>query len=279
MKKLSAALIALGAALLAPAAQAAPEKAAVASVINNYLPGTSGFVVKVDSIALDARARKATVFCNEAASYLSLDPLRTAALTADVAKALGPDAAGYKVEVRTAGHSLSELARFATKPSGAPREKLPFVVDKSAQPAPKGLDGANIALWQSHGWYFEPKLNRWEWQRARIFQTVEDLYTQGYVMPFLMPMLRNAGAYVMSPRERDTNLTEIIVDNDGSFAHPGYSDDAAVWTDAGVPAFAYRRAKLRNDENPFREGTARKATTVKRADKATTATWKADIPE
>ena len=33
----------------------------------------------------------------------------------------------------------------------------------------------------SHGWYYEPKLDRWEWQRARIFQTVEDLYTQSYV--------------------------------------------------------------------------------------------------
>lgn len=278
MKKILVALFALGAVVSGRAAQAAPDKAAVASVINAYLPGSSGFVVKVDSIDLDARARKATVYCNEAASYLSLDALRTAALTAEVGKALGEDAKGYKVDVRAAGHSLNDLARFASKAPAAPREKLPFVVDKSAQPAPKGLDGANIALWQSHGWYFEPKLNRWEWQRARIFQTVEDLYTQSYVMPFLMPMLRNAGAYVMSPRERDTNLTEIIVDNDGSFAHPGYSDDAAAWSDAGVPAFAYRRAKLRNDENPFREGSARKATTVKRADKATTARWNATIP-
>ena len=62
------------------------------------------------------------------------------------------------------------------------------------------LDGRNIALWQSHGWYFEQKLDRWEWQRARIFQTVEDLYPQSYVLPFLIPMLENAGAYVMTPR-------------------------------------------------------------------------------
>ncbi len=279
MKKILVALFALSAVVSGWAAQATPDKAAVAEVINSYRPGTSGFTVTVDSIEMDARGRKATVFCNVAASYLSLDPVATMALTADVAKALGPEAAGYKVDVRTGGHSLAELARFATKAPGAPREKLPFIVDKSAQPAPKGLDGANIALWQSHGWYFEPKLNRWEWQRARIFQTVEDLYTQGYVMPFLMPMLRNAGAYVMSPRERDTNLTEIIVDNDGALAHAGYSDDAAAWSDAGVQGFAYRRAKLHNDENPFREGTARRATTVKRADKATKAEWRADIPK
>ena len=41
-----------------------------------------------------------------------------------------------------------------------------------------GLQNRHIALWQSHGFYYEPKLTRWEWQRARIFQTVEDLYTQ-----------------------------------------------------------------------------------------------------
>ena len=34
----------------------------------------------------------------------------------------------------------------------------------------KGLDGKIIAMWQSHGFYFEPKEDRWEWQRARDFK-------------------------------------------------------------------------------------------------------------
>lgn len=37
-------------------------------------------------------------------------------------------------------------------------------------------------------------------------------------MPYLMPMLENAGAYVMSPRERDTRRAELIVDSNGGFA-------------------------------------------------------------
>jgi len=73
----------------------------------------------------------------------------------------------------------------------------------------------SCGLWQSHGFYYEPKLTRWEWQRARIFQTVEDLYTQSYVLPFLVPMLENAGANVLMPRERDSQIAEVIVDNDG----------------------------------------------------------------
>ena len=68
---------------------------------------------------------------------------------------------------------------------------------------PKGLQGRHIALWQSHGRYWEAKTDRWEWQRAATHRTVEDLYTQSYVIPFLLPMLENAGAVVITPRERD----------------------------------------------------------------------------
>ena len=58
----------------------------------------------------------------------------------------------------------------------------------------KGLSGRHIALWQSHGRYYEAKTERWEWQRAATHRTVEDMYTQTYVLPFLIPMLENAGA-------------------------------------------------------------------------------------
>lgn len=49
------------------------------------------------------------------------------------------------------------------------KKRQPFVyaVDDTRHPK-KGLDGKIIAMWQSHGWYFEQKENRWEWQRARI---------------------------------------------------------------------------------------------------------------
>ncbi|MBR4756840.1 MAG: hypothetical protein IK076_07855, partial [Bacteroidales bacterium] len=90
-------------------------------------------------------------------------------------------------------------AMFRTKDRrGQPR----FISKVGGQDFPKGLSGRTIALWQSHGRYYEEKKERWEWQRAPLFQTVEDMYTQSYVLPFLIPMLENAGAYVMTPRER-----------------------------------------------------------------------------
>ena len=72
---------------------------------------------------------------------------------------------------------------------------------------PEGLDGRHIALWQSHGQYYEQSRGRWEWQRPCLFQTVEDLFTQSFVLPFLVPMLENAGAYVL--RSRLTPLPQI----------------------------------------------------------------------
>src|SRR5690606_9927005 len=104
----------------------------------------------------------------------------------------------------------------------------------------KGLQNNHIALWQSHGWHYEQKLGRWEWQRARIFQTVEDLYTQSYVLPFLVPMLENAGANVLFPRERDYNKTELIVDNDDRTAGKStYREDNGKerWSKTSIAGF------------------------------------------
>lgn len=147
--------------------------------------------------------------------------------------------------------------------------------------APNGLGGRHIALWQSHGRYFDQKQDRWKWQRARIFQTVEDLYTQSYVMPFLTPMLQNAGAYVLSPRERDTNSVEIIVDGDGGYAFDGYSETHGKkkWKKAKTEGFGYKTSELHNGENPFKMGHSRVVDAVNQEDKLSTARWSAEIPK
>lgn len=188
-----------------------------------------------------------------------------------------------KQSILTLGITLSLTAQgsgLAGLTINRPTESVPFVTRVGEPAAPKGLDGKNIAVWQSHGWYFEPKLNRWEWQRARIFETVEDLYTQSYVIPFLMPMLENAGAYVMSPRERDTSVFEAIVDNDGGLATGRYKENNAVkrWSDTGVKGFAFKKSPLKNGDNPFADGSSRRVSTVGDRSGASTALWSADIP-
>lgn len=97
---------------------------------------------------------------------------------------LPPDLKKKKLFILTSGYEISELIPFADN-----RKRFeihcerPIVSPIKCHYLPtKGLLNRHIALWQSHGYYFEQSLNRWEWQRARIFETVEDLYTQSFVM-------------------------------------------------------------------------------------------------
>lgn len=74
-----------------------------------------------------------------------------------------------------------------------------------------GLANRNIALWNSHGLYYNRNSERWEWQRPKMFGTCEDLFTTSIVIPYLIPMLENAGAEVFMPRERDINHNEVTL--------------------------------------------------------------------
>ena len=131
-----------------------------------------------------------------------------------------------------------------------------------------GLQNKHLAIWQSHGYYYEQKLLRWEWQRARIFQTVEDLYTQSYVLPFLVPMLENAGANVLLPRERDIQLNEYIIDND--MAAGGYSEVSGEkrWNSSDSAGFAHTKEVYVTGENPFRMGTAREVKSISKGEES-----------
>lgn len=150
----------------------------------------------------------------------------------------------------------------------------------------RGLEGNHIALWQSHGKYYINDKNKWGWQRPRLFCTTEDQFTQSFILPYLLPMLENAGANVFTPRERDTQKREVIVDNDGSLSRDGgqgslYLDvksRKARWEQTSQPGFAQRKRIYQDNENPFLTGTARFAKTEKKKDKAF-AEWVPDIPE
>ena len=164
----------------------------------------------------------------------------------------------------------SPLKEFVTPKltyRGFPTKSLNRVVDPAAREKDivrrassikfsKGLEHRNIALWQSHGYYYEQSLDRWEWQRACLFQTVEDMFTQSFVLPFLVPMLENAGAYVMLPRERDLNADEYIIDNDIAETSRGCGDFRAEgdWKMSG-PGFADTHEIIPDNFNPFFAGT------------------------
>jgi hypothetical protein len=146
---------------------------------------------------------------------------------------------------------------------------------------PNGLDHRHIAVWHSHGWYYNQQLGRWKWQRPRLFRTVEDLLPMAFVLPYLAPMLESAGATVWMPRERDTQHHEVVVDNNSPSSAGTYRETQlrpdVTWQTGSDPGFAPPLAPLRGNENPFRMGFYRETLT----DTAETASveWVPAIPE
>ena len=188
-----------------------------------------------------------------------------------------------------------------------PQRTCPIVEAVDGMKFSDGLEGRHIALWQSHGLYYDQGSGRWRWQRPRLFQTAEDLFTQSFVLPYLVPMLENAGAYVMLPRERDFRTEEIIVDNDPDFSsssateqihaadlgdgiiigatsgmrlHGTYSE-SGKWENCGS-GFADAKAVYTGHDNPFTMGTARKIACLEketRTNRTSRAVWTPEIPE
>ena len=251
-------------------------------IVKSTMPGNLVIgKVEVSSIEVDSKAKVVRVKMNENFAYIPFDRGHLDSLRDNVKESLGKQYAKYKVvfEVneRSAYDYLYDSKLSYTKRKN--KEKFVYSTDPVKHPT-HGLDGKIIAMWQSHGWYFEQSVDRWQWQRARIFQTVEDLYTQSFVMPYLMPMLENAGAYVISPRERDTRSVELIVDNDGGNSVGKYEEGNTKynWTEGGV-GFAYKQKQYEGFENPFKTGTYRQIKSVKKKSDTSVAKWRVNVPE
>ena len=258
----------------------AAQKDSIEVRIQSTVPANMGIgEVKVLKATLNEKKQTVNVDLNEIYSYVPFTETSLNDVRSLVLNELPSKYKAYTVNLTIKGVNANQYIPVFSKKYRKKNDNFISSLDPNDNFV-KGLSGNIIALWQSHGWYFEPKLNRWEWQRARIFQTVEDLYTQSYVMPFLMPMLENAGAYVMSPRERDINTFEQIVDEDGEFAYHGYSErkKGEKWYAGEGEGFAYNRKEYRNFENPFKEGSYREVKTSNKKAKISTAKWDAEVP-
>lgn len=157
-----------------------------------------------------------------------------------------------------------------------------WVTNMSRPKVPKhGLEGRHISLWASHGRYFDQDKGRWKWQRPALFGTTEDLFTQTIVVPYLMPMLENAGAIVFSPRERSWQRHEVIVDND--MPNPGVHylevDNGKDWKPLkDTKGFALHSGNYADGENPFTQGTLSYAKSTKRKN-CSLISWQPTLPE
>ena len=201
-----------------------------------------------------------------------------------LAKALPRPYNKYKLAIMAGGLPIEQLVAGSKCEKGMPNawgkmeyEGAPWVMNDSRPYfVSHGLFDRHLSLWASHGRYYDGKKDRWKWQRPNLFGTTEDLFTQTIVIPYLIPMLENAGAVVFTPRERDWQKNEVIVDNGGR----GYVEDSGkeTWKTAQEKGFAYHAGTYRDGENPFTQGTARAVKATKKAD-VSWASYQPNIPQ
>jgi len=256
------------------------------SAIESYLTDlisrqTSVRTIKIDSVAVNKKI--ISLFAGENLSYGRFDEEITKYIYTSIKSFLPPEWKNLKIELYSDGYKIEDYIplirkeRFAHPPTTPIKinTSIPFTINK-------GLQNKHIALWPSHGWYFDSNKNRWEWQRARLFQTVEDVFTQSFVLPYLIPMLENAGATVFIPRERDVQRNEIIIDNDnilseGNSAYKEiYGDEK--WISGDNVGFAHLKTVYQDLENPFNDGTYKQIKTINKG-KESLCIWQPDIPE
>ena len=244
----------------------------------------SGGTAKVQSCQIKGRRLRLNV-----STGLSYYPFREESVQAiyDTVRTLLPKSlAKHRLEICTDKRPIEELIPLACR-SSFDRRKIRTFTNRSPRPLvrrlsspvepTRGLQQRHIALWQSHGRYFDQKQNRWRWQRSRLWETCEDLYTQSYVLPYLVPMLERAGAVVLLPRERDVQTVELLADNDAAGQYRE-TQGVRAWLDGGA-GFAHRKFVYVTGENPFRDGTTRFVESVAEGEPESTASWSVSVPE
>jgi hypothetical protein len=270
-----------------PADMIAQFKADVASrTLSFELPPRT----RVDTVVLNVDRKSLEIHFSEPFSHIPFREENVKEIYRQIQAYFADGFEGYTISVLTLRQPIEQLVPnfFRQSPAVYDPSRLPITgkehrlllvqnVSKAYSPH-KGLVGRNIGLWNSHGWYYSKELDRWEWQRPRLFTMVEDLIPTSFVIPYLIPMLENAGANVFLPRERDPQANEAIVDNDNpATGYAEFSSKIRRWASGLHQGFAIGSPPYQSGLNPFKQGTHR----IVGSDTAATAgaAWTPQIPE
>jgi len=276
-----------------------PGQTALEEAVYKYFSGyrATGYVpadpMRADSVHVDENGRTVTVYANEPFSAQTFTPESVRRIYKELAQRLPQPYNTYRITVcGKSGITIESLIPNILREGNEDHSKLwggiaykgnPWVKNQSRPYGiTRGLSGRHLFIAASHGRYY--RAGEWLWQRPNLYCTTEDLFTQSFVFPFLIPMLENAGAVVYSPRERDTQTAEAVVDNDAPGPQGMYEEkeqpDFAWRTVNGAPGFAPLAAGPFPDSiAPFRLGTARQAAATSRSARLATATWTPHIPQ
>jgi len=247
---------------------------------------------RIEKVIVDKKLKHIDIYLDRFFSFIPFRQKNTSLVYDVMKKKLGWRFRKYSLTIYSLNKPIEELIpNYFRKDeekydwSRIPKEeKRPETIVKNINKPwhpENGLYNRNIAIWHSHGWYYNNKKNRWEWQRPRLFQTVEDLLPMSFIIPFIVPMLENAGANVFLPRERDIQTNEVIVDNDSLSCKDSYieifSDSSNIWHTGESSGFAPGNQPYTIGVNPFKLGTYRfiDSDTIESA----SVEWIPEIPE
>lgn len=289
--------------------------------LQGYRP-FNGF--QVDSLFVIPRQRRIDIYPNESFYSQPLSPEHISQMKEEMALFLPSPYDKYELAIYGKNRrTLEEMVPNMLRRQGRDKSRMWGDTDYDGKPwvsrlsrpykIKGGLDGRHFVVNPSHGRYY--KYGEWRWQRPTLFCTTEDLFTYSFVYPFLVPMLENAGAIVCSARERDTQVSEAVVDNDdaplrfdrrekegamtqqsemGTYAET--DSPSARWSTVATAdicplppaaldtlgptrwAFAYPGNTLADSINPFRLGTARQIHTTTDKHQTATAVWRPNLP-
>lgn len=250
------------------------------------LQDVAGSYVKVKDSTVKGQGKRGSVdiYASVELAYYPMRPESVKAIYESVRKVLPEKNRDSKLHIYANGKLIEELIPLYHSDNTSVHRftnhsDVPLItrISSIAQPT-KGLANRHIALWQSHGYYFKQEADEWRWQRPQLWETVEDLFTQSYVLPYIVPMLERAGATVLLPRERSTRTEELIIDNDEGIDDTIYTEHNGdkKWQNGGI-GFAHIYESYPSGHNPFMDGTSRKAATTTNTANLTTASWGGEI--
>ena len=255
-----------------------------ASVKNHFEQYQAEFdlkTLKVERTDISRNGRRLDIYLNQNFSYQLFRHELVDSIYAGLRRSLPQDVRRYSIGIHTGGKTIERLipnwARNTISQKNLWNETWydghPWVSNESRIYTPKkGLTNIHMAVTPSHGLYFDNEDSLWEWQRPPLYCTREDLLTQSFAYPYLIPMLENAGAVVYTARERDWQTNGVIV----KCKRSGYREDG-VWSEHVAGGFSKDSIRILPDSLQVHTRTAQ---TCNAPDiPVSTAFWIPDIPE
>ena len=237
--------------------------------------------LKVDRTNINRNGRRLDIYLNQNFSYQRFRHSLIDTIYKNLRNDLPQDIRRYSIGIHTADRTIEQLipnwARKVTSKDDLWNETLykgqPWVSNDSRPYTPtKGLTNIHMAVTPSHGLYYDNGDTLWEWQRPPLYCTREDLVTQSFAYPYLIPMLENAGAVVYTARERDWQTNSVIV----KAGSDDYREDGN-WTTSHMGGYVEDSLRICPDSLmvPTRSAQAGSGPGIVMS----TAMWIPDIPE